>query len=160
MLAHSHSSRFHRSVSDEARQKQQKGKKSPTTAYKWLDTACWDGKIYLSLREEEPQRNLTALWSFKVAFELYLTFVINGRIPTLKAGLLFCRGRAGETRIDWAYVRDQAPRFCHMEDAAKRITRKDFTTFSVQMGSLKLQFTHIFWKTNANGITIEVLDVI
>lgn len=136
ILARLHSSRFHRPVSEEAQPKLNR---------------CIQMIIYSLLRwkdllalAEEPQRHLSVLWSFTVAFELYLACVINGRIHTHKAMLLFWRdGRGGGGHWLAERERSGSALLPHEEDAVKRIRCKDFTIFLVQMGSLKLQFTHI-----------------
>lgn len=98
ILARLHSSRFHRSVSEEAQPKLNR---------------CIQMIVYSLLRwkdvlelAEEPQRHLSALWSFTVAFELYLACVIKGRTHTHKAMLLFWRdGRGGGAAlIGWTWV--------------------------------------------------------
>lgn len=112
--------------------------KNSTAAYKWLDAACWDGKIYLS-REKNHKGICQRSEVFKVPFELYLACVINGRIQAFRAVLLFSRD--GREKAHWLAEGERSGGA--LEDAVKRIRWKDFTIFLVQMGSLKLQFTHL-----------------
>lgn len=117
-----------------------KPSKNSTAAYQWLDTSCWDGKIYLRAGEE-PQRNPSAYWSFSLNFIVYVLSM--GRFIRSKLRLLFCRDGRGNTHWLAECERSDCAFLPHEEDAFKRITLEDFTIFLVQMGSLKLQLAHI-----------------